>query len=81
MKYVVILGDGMADVRTEMLGNKTPLEAANNPYMNMLAKKGEVGMCKTVPDDLPPGSDVANLSVMGYYNIDWRRGCICQICF
>lgn len=56
----------MADVRTEMLNNKTPLEAANNPYMNMLAKKGEVGMCKTVPDDLPPGSDVANLSVMGY---------------
>ena len=66
MKYVVILGDGMADVRTEMLGNKTPLEKANNPYMNMLAEKGEVGMCKTVPDDLPPGSDVANLSVMGY---------------
>lgn len=66
IKYVVILGDGMADWKTEKLNNKTPLEAADNPYMNMLANKGEVGLCKTVPDKMPPGSDVANLSVMGY---------------
>lgn len=66
MKYIVILGDGMADVPCDKLSGKTPLEAADNPYMNLLASKGELGLCKTVPDDMPPGSDVANLSVMGY---------------
>jgi len=66
MKYVVILGDGMADYPTEALGGKTPLDVAQKPYMDMLASKGELGLVKTVPDDLPPGSDVANLSVMGY---------------
>ncbi len=56
----------MADYRLEVLGNKSPLEAANKPVMDMLAQNGECGFVKTVPDNLKPGSDVANLSVMGY---------------
>lgn len=66
MKYIVILGDGMADYPVKELGGKTPLEVARKPYMDMIAKKGEIGLVKTIPDDLPPGSDVANLSVIGY---------------
>ena len=66
MKYVVILGDGMADYPVPKLNDKTPLQYAKKPNMDLLAKKGEVGMVKTVPDGIPPGSDVANLSVMGY---------------
>lgn len=74
MKYVVILGDGMADYPTEALGGKTPLDVAKKPYMDMLAGKGELGLVKTVPDDLPPGSDVANLSVMGYNPYKYYTG-------
>ena len=66
MKYLVVLCDGMADTPVEKLGGKTPMEAANKPYMDALALKSEVGMCKTVADGLKPGSDVANLSVLGY---------------
>ncbi len=66
MKYLILLGDGMADLPLPSHNNKTPLEIANKPYMDMLAKKGTLGMVKTVPDSLKPGSDVANLSVMGY---------------
>ena len=66
MKYVVILGDGMADYRQPFLDNKTPLMVANKPYMDALAKKSEVGLCRTVPCVMKPGSDVANLSVLGY---------------
>lgn len=66
MKYIVMLGDGMADFPIPELDNKTPLEAANIPNMDFLAKNGMVGMAKTVPDGMAPGSDVANLSVMGY---------------
>lgn len=66
MKYIVILGDGMADTPVEALGGKTPLEAANKPHMDYLAAHGELGMAKTVPDGMAPGSDVANLSVIGY---------------
>lgn len=66
MKYVVILGDGMADEPVEALNGKTPLEYANTPVMDELASKGELGMVKTVPDSMKPGSDVANLSVLGY---------------
>lgn len=66
MKYVVILGDGMADYRQESLGNKTPLMLANKPNIDALARKGEVGLMRTVPCGLKPGSDVANLSVLGY---------------
>lgn len=66
MKYVVILGDGMADYPVEQLGGKTPLEVAKKPYIDNLAKNGVVGICRTVPCGMKPGSDVANLSVLGY---------------
>lgn len=66
MKYVVILGDGMADYPVAQLNNKTPLQYAKKPNIDYLAKNGEVGMVRTIPDGIPPGSDAANLSVMGY---------------
>ncbi len=66
MKYVVLLGDGMADRPLAELGDRTPLQAARKPNMDSLARRGEVGMVKTVPEGMPPASDVANLSVMGY---------------
>ena len=66
MKYVVILGDGMADEPIESLGNKTILQAADTPFLDMLSKKSEIGMVHTVPDGMAPGSDNANLSVLGY---------------
>ena len=66
MKYLVMLCDGMADESFEQLNNSTPMELANKPCMDMLASKGEVGMVKTVAEGLKPGSDVANLSVLGY---------------
>lgn len=66
MKYIVILGDGMADEPLEQLGGKTPLEYAKTPVMDALAGQGELGLAKTVPDSMKPGSDVANLAVLGY---------------
>jgi 2,3-bisphosphoglycerate-independent phosphoglycerate mutase len=66
MKYIVVLIDGAADDRIEELENKTPLMAANMPTVRNLEKKAKIGQVKTVPDDLYPGSDIANLSVMGY---------------
>lgn len=66
MKYLVILCDGMADEPNEALGNSTPMEKANKPCMDSLAAKAEVGIVKTVAEGLKPGSDVANLSVLGY---------------
>ncbi|MBQ4527112.1 MAG: cofactor-independent phosphoglycerate mutase [Clostridia bacterium] len=66
MKYIVILADGMADYPVEELGGKTPMEAAYKPNMDRLCSLGEVGISYNVPDNLAPGSDVANLSAMGY---------------
>lgn len=66
MKYIVVLGDGMADWPLEQLGGKTPLQAANKPHIDALAREAEVGLCRTVPQGFKPGSDVANLSVLGY---------------
>ena len=66
MKYVIVLADGMADVPIAELGGKTPLEFAKTPCMDLLASSGTMGMVKTVPDSMKPGSDVANLSVLGY---------------
>lgn len=66
MKYVVVLGDGMADYPLEILGNKTPLDVAVKPNIDFLSQNGELGLVKTVPDGHKPGSDTANLSVMGY---------------
>ncbi len=66
MKYVVILGDGMADYAIPSLNGKTPLSVAKKPYIDNLAQRAEVGLCTTVPCGMKPGSDVANLSVLGY---------------
>ncbi|MCL2337287.1 MAG: phosphoglycerate mutase, partial [Firmicutes bacterium] len=66
MKYIVLLGDGMADEPRPELDNQTPLQYARTPNMDALAARGEIGLVKTVPEGYPPGSDVANLSVMGY---------------
>lgn len=65
-KYLVVLMDGAADTPVEELGGKTPLEAADKPYIDYLSTCGEMGMVTTVPENLPPGSDVANLAVFGY---------------
>jgi 2,3-bisphosphoglycerate-independent phosphoglycerate mutase len=67
MKYVVFVGDGMADYPLPELGNKTPLEAAHTPHMDALAQRASIlGLAKTIPDGMEPGSDVGNLSIMGY---------------
>lgn len=66
MKYIIVLGDGMADEPIPSLNNKTPLEFANTPAMDELSRKGEIGMVHTIPKGMAPGSDTANLSVMGY---------------
>ena len=66
MKYIVVLGDGMSDEPIAALGGKTPLEYANTPAMDELASKGEMGMVQNVPAGMSPGSEIANLSVMGY---------------
>ena len=66
MKYIVILGDGMADEPIAALGNRTPLEVAATPMMDMLAPVSEIGLAKTIPQGMKPGSDTANLAVLGY---------------
>lgn len=66
MKIIILLGDGMSDVIYSELDNKSPLQAAETPNMDFMAQHGQVGLANTVPDGLPPGSDVANLSVFGY---------------
>ena len=66
MKYIVVLGDGMADEAIESLGGQTPLEYAKTPVLDELAGKSEVGLANTIPAGMKPGSDTANLSVLGY---------------
>ena len=66
MKYLVVLGDGMADYKMDVLDGKTPLEYASTPNIDRLAPLSQIGLVKTVPDGMKPGSDVANLSVIGY---------------
>lgn len=66
MKYVIVLGDGMADEPIESLGGMTPLEYAETPAMDALSKKSEIGMVHTIPEGMKPGSDTANLAVLGY---------------
>lgn len=66
MKYIVVLGDGMADEPIESLNGKTPLEYARTPEMDALAAKSEIGLLHTIPEGMSPGSDTANLAVMGY---------------
>ena len=66
MKYVVLLGDGMADYPSKMLGGKTPLQCAFTPFMDQIAAEGTLGRVDTIPAGFTPGSDVATLSVLGY---------------
>lgn len=66
MKYVIVLGDGMADEPIESLGGKTPLEYAKTPTMDDLAGRSEIGLACTIPEGMKPGSDTANLAVLGY---------------
>ncbi len=66
MKVIILLGDGMSDIAYNELGNKSPLQYAETPNMDFMAQHGQVGLAHTVPTGLPPGSDVANLSVFGY---------------
>ncbi len=74
MKYIVVLGDGMADQPIPELGGKTPLAYAKTPNMDRLSKLSEVGMVHTIPDGMKPGSDTANLSVMGYDPVKYYSG-------
>lgn len=66
MKHIIVLGDGMADEPIEELGGRTPLQAADTPAMDWLAAHGRCGMLKTVPEGYHPGSEIANLAVLGY---------------
>ena len=66
MKYIVLLGDGMADYPSARLGGKTPLECALTPFLDQIAAHGTLGLVDTIPEGFTPGSDVANLSVLGY---------------
>lgn len=66
MKYIIVLGDGMADEPLGELGGLTPLAYAKTPYMDQIAKKAEIGLVRTVPEGMKPGSDTANLAVLGY---------------
>ncbi|MDI9394290.1 MAG: cofactor-independent phosphoglycerate mutase [Euryarchaeota archaeon] len=66
MKYAVLIGDGMADYPIEKLGNRTILQAARTPAMDSIAARGKTGLAKTIPDGFPPGSDIANMSILGY---------------
>ena len=74
MKYIVMLCDGMADYPLKELNGKTPMAAAFKPNMERLAKKATAGIVKTVPESLNPGSDVANLSAMGYDPVSCYTG-------
>ncbi|HLG31247.1 MAG TPA: phosphoglycerate mutase, partial [Candidatus Brocadiales bacterium] len=66
MKYCIIIPDGMADYPQEKLGGRTPLEAAKTPGMDFIATNGQIGTVQTIPDGFTPGSDIANLSLLGY---------------
>jgi 2,3-bisphosphoglycerate-independent phosphoglycerate mutase len=74
IKYVIIVGDGMADYPVEGLKGKTPLMVARTPYMDWMVKHGEVGLVRTIPDGFNPGSEIANLSIFGYDPICYFTG-------
>ena len=74
MKYVIIVGDGMADYPIQSLGGRTPLMVARTPHMDWMAKQGEIGLVRTIPDGFNPGSEIANLSIFGYDPIRYYTG-------
>jgi 2,3-bisphosphoglycerate-independent phosphoglycerate mutase len=73
-KYVIIVGDGMADYPVESLQGKTPLSAARTPHMDWMARHGEIGLVRTIPKGLNPGSEIANLSIFGYDPLHYYTG-------
>jgi len=74
MKYVIIVGDGMADYPIQSLGGRTPLMVAKTPHLDWMAKQGEIGLVKTIPDGFNPGSEIANLSIFGYDPFHYYTG-------
>ncbi|MBR6350326.1 MAG: cofactor-independent phosphoglycerate mutase [Lachnospiraceae bacterium] len=74
MKYIIVLGDGMADLPIKELNNQTPLQAAKTPNMDWLAARSELGLAHTIPEGMKPGSDVANLAVLGYNPAQYYSG-------
>ena len=74
IKYVVIVGDGMADYPIEGIGGKTPLMAARTPHMDWMATHGEIGLVRTIPEGFNPGSEIANLSIFGYDPLRYYTG-------
>jgi Predicted phosphoglycerate mutase, AP superfamily len=74
MKYIVVIGDGMVDEPLAELNGETPLQKAKTPHMDFIAKNGSCGMLQTVPSGMEPGSDVANLSIMGYDPKEYYTG-------
>lgn len=74
MKYVILVGDGMGDYPISELGGRTPLEAAAIPHLDLLARQGELGRARTIPEGMDPGSDIANLSIMGYDPARYHTG-------
>jgi len=74
MKYVVLVGDGMADCPVESLKGKTPLMAAKTPHMDWMARHGEIGLVRTIPQGFNPGSEIANLSIFGYDPVRYYTG-------
>ena len=74
IKYVIIVGDGMADYPIQSLGGRTPLMVARTPHMDWMAKQGEIGLVRTIPDGFNPGSEIANLSIFGYDPIRYYTG-------
>jgi 2,3-bisphosphoglycerate-independent phosphoglycerate mutase len=74
MKYVIMVGDGMADYPVEGLEGKTPLMVARTPHMDWMANQGEIGLVRTIPDGFNPGSEIANLSIFGYNPVRYYTG-------
>ena len=74
VKTVILVGDGMGDLPIADLGGKTPLEYVDTPAMDLVSSKGELALLQTVPDGFPPGSDVANLSLLGYRPDEFYSG-------
>jgi 2,3-bisphosphoglycerate-independent phosphoglycerate mutase len=74
VKYVIIVGDGMADYPVESLGGKTPLMVARTPHMDWMADRGEIGLVRTIPNGFTPGSEIANLSIFGYDPVRYYTG-------
>ena len=74
MKYIVLVGDGMADYPIKELGDRTPLEAAKTPNMDFIVQNGSIGRVKTIPHKMSPASDVANISILGYNPAEYYSG-------